>query len=298
MRGIVLASFLLAFPAFSGELTDDRGVLISWQASPRRIVALSPHLAEMAFAAGAGDHLAAGVRFSDYPAAAARLPRVGDASRIDLERVLAIGPDLILAWQSGNPAADLQRLERRGFPVLVTEPRRLADIPRILRLIGRAAGTEPAAQEAAAAFEGELQALRQRYSRRTPVRVFYEIWHRPLLTINGRHIISDVIALCGGENVFSDAPVLTPSVSLEAVLAARPHMILGGSSAMGPSDLASEWRHTRAATLRALPARYVPPDVIQRPTPRIAEGAKAVCEQIDGVRERAHSSAALSLKAS
>jgi iron complex transport system substrate-binding protein len=275
---------MLASGSLAHELTDDRGASVTLGARPARIVALSPHLVEIAYAAGAGEQLAAVVRFSDYPPDARRLPQIGDAARIDLERVLAIKPDLVLGWRSGNPPGDLQRLERRGFRVFVTEPRRLRDIPRLLRTVGALAGTQDSAEASALRFEAELEVLRSQYGGRTPVRVFYEIWHRPLLTVNGAHAIGDVIALCGGVNVFSDVPVLTPSVSLEAVAQARPQLILGGGSAMGEDDLAAEWRRTRPATLRAVPVRYVPPDLIQRQTPRLARGARLVCEHIDGVR--------------
>jgi iron complex transport system substrate-binding protein len=266
------------------ELADDRGDSVSLRERPGRIVALSPHLAEIAYAAGAGEQLVAVVRFSDYPPAATRLPRVGDAARIDLERVLALKPDLVLAWRSGNPPGDLQRLERQGLRVFVTEARRLTDIARLVRLVGALAGTQDVAEASASRFEAELAALRAMYGGRAPVRVFYEIWHRPLLTVNGSHAISDVIALCGGINVFSDVPVLTPSVSLEAVVQARPELVLGGSSAMEEGDFAAEWRRARAAALRALPVRYVPPDLIQRQSPRLGEGARRICELIDEIR--------------
>jgi iron complex transport system substrate-binding protein len=146
------------------------------------------------------------------------------------------------------------------------------------------AGTQDVAEAAAGAFEAELDVLRSQYSRRAPVRVFYEIWHRPLLTVNGAHVISDVITLCGGINVFSDVPVLTPSVSLEAVLHARPQLILGGGSAMQQEDLEAEWRRSRPAALREIPVRYVPPDLIQRQTPRLAQGARRICDHIDELR--------------
>lgn len=286
VRGAAVLTLALASAsAASVQLKDDRGVTVDLPARPARIVALSPHLAEIVFAAGAGAQLAAVVRYSDYPEAAARLPRVGDASRIDLERVIALKPDLILGWKSGNPAADLERLERLGFALFVTEPARLSDIARLLRAVGVLAGTQADAASAAAVFESDLDLLRARYSVRTPVRVFYEIWHRPLLTVNRAHLISDVIALCGGYNVFADAAVLTPSVSLEAVLAARPQVILGGSSAIRPEALSSEWRQAPIAALRRLPVRYVPADLIQRQTPRIAQGARAVCEHLEEVRE-------------
>jgi iron complex transport system substrate-binding protein len=241
---------------------------------------------ELAYAAGAGSHLAAAVRYSDYPPEASRLPQVGDASRIDVERVLALAPDLVLAWRSGNPAGDVERLESLGLRVFVTEAKRLSDIARLVRTLGELAGTTREAAIAAAAFERDLSELRRRYGARRLVPVFYEIWNRPLLTVNGDHVISDVIALCGGRNVFHDAPVLTPAVSLEAVLAARPRVVLGGSSAVRPDAFAASWAALPLSGLRELPVRYVPPDLIQRQTPRIAQGATVVCEQLDGIRAK------------
>jgi iron complex transport system substrate-binding protein len=290
IRGAAMLTAALAFtPVHAIQIRDDRGSPVELNTRPARIVALSPHLVELVYAAGAGAQLAAVVRYSDFPQPATRLPQVGDASRVDLERVIALKPDLILGWQSGNPAGDLERLERLGFPVFVTEPRRLSDIARLLRTIGALAGTGQAADAAAKAFESDLAALRERYSTRSPVRVFYEIWHRPLLTVNGAHLISDVVALCGGRNVFADAAVLTPSVSLEAVLAAQPDVVLGGSSAARPEELESEWRHSPITRLREIPVRYVPPDLIQRQTPRIALGARKVCEHLEGVRRNLES---------
>jgi iron complex transport system substrate-binding protein len=226
------------------------------------------------------------VRYSDYPPEASKLPQVGDASRIDVERVVALKPDLVLAWRSGNPAGDVERLKSLGLPVFVTEARRLGDIARLIRTLGELAGTGREAAAAAAAFERDLSELRSRYGGRRTVPVFYEIWNRPLLTVNGEHIISDVIALCGGRNVFHDAPVLTPSVSLEAVVAARPQVVLGGSSAVRREHFAASWAALPISVLRELPVRYVPPDLIQRQTPRIAEGAKVLCEHLDEVRKR------------
>ena len=286
------AALVLALIAFlplasaAAAFRDDRGAVIELEAPPQRIVALSPHLAELAFAAGAGARLAAVVRYSDYPAEASRLPQVGDASRIDIERVIALKPDLVLAWRTGNPAGDLERLQRLGLNVFVTEAGKLADIARLLRTIGALADTPPPADAAAAAFAAGLERLRSRYSARAQVPVFYEIWHRPLLTVNGAHLISDVIALCGGRNVFASSPLLTPGVSFEAVLAAAPRVILGGSSASRPEEFSALWRNARAAALREIPVRYVPPDLIQRQTPRIAHGAKVVCEHLDGIRQR------------
>lgn len=247
-------------------------------------MALSPHLAELVFAAGAGDRLVGVARFSDYPRPARDLPRIGDATHIDFERILALDPDLALAWESGNRKSDIARLESLGLPVFVTEPKALRDIARLLRAIGAIAGTRDAAERAARDFEREIDALRMRYGVAPPVRVFYEIWHLPLLTVNGRHLISGVIELCGGTNVFSNLPSLTPAVSLEAVLAARPQAILGGSSASTPEEFVAQWRRHPVAEVRELPVFFVHPDEIQRQTPRIVEGAKKICAALDEVR--------------
>ncbi|HXF65526.1 MAG TPA: cobalamin-binding protein [Burkholderiales bacterium] len=266
------------------ELRDDRGKTVALAAPAQRIVALAPHLAELAFAAGAGGRLVGAARFSDYPPEARGIARVGDAARVDLERIAALAPDLVLAWRSGNQVADVERLERLGYAVFVTEPQRLADIPRLTRAIGTLAGTSPEAERSAGAFERDVAALAARFERAGAVRVFYEIWHRPLITVNGRHLISDVLRICGGVNVFADAPLLTPTVSPEAVLAARPEAVIGGGSADTPQQFAAQWRRFPAAALRGLPVFHVHPDLIQRQTPRIVEGARAVCAALEKVR--------------
>jgi iron complex transport system substrate-binding protein len=266
------------------SVVDDRGKTITLAVPAQRVVALAPSLTELAFAAGAGGQLVGVARFSDFPPAARRIPQVGDAARVDFERVVALKPDLILAWKSGNSPADVARLESLGYRAFVSEPARLADIPRLLKAIGALAGTQSTAGAAAAEFERAVGALRGRYARARRVRVFYLIWHRPLLTVSGAHLISDVIALCGGQNIFADVAQLTPAVTLEAVIAAKPEAIMGGASAGGEQAFIARWRETAVEPLRGLPAYYIDPDHIQRQTPRIAAGAKAVCAALEEVR--------------
>jgi iron complex transport system substrate-binding protein len=264
---------------------DDRGAGVSLPRPAQRIVALAPSITELVFAAGAGDKLIGVPRFSDYPAAAQAISQIGDASRIDLERVLSMQPDLVIGWQSGNHAADIARLEALGFSVYVAEPATLAAIPRLLRAFGALADTAPVAQRAAADFEAGIAALRARYAARNDVRVFYEIWHQPLMTVNGRHMIDDVIRLCGGTNVFAAVPSLAPLVSLESVIAAQPEVVLGGSSATSPQEFAAQWMNfADFAGLKQVRALYIDPDHIQRQTPRILQGAQTICEHLEKVR--------------
>lgn len=274
------------------SVVDDRGKTLQLTAPATRIISIAPHLTELAYAAGAGAKLIAVSAYSDHPPAAQQLARVGDAARVDIERILMLKPDLVLAWKSGNQAGDIARLERLGVAVWVSEVARLTDIARLLRDIARLAGTSAAGERAASAFESQIRALRESYrpyptppGAQQTLRVFYEIWHQPLLTVNGAHMISDAIALCGGVNVFAHLPLLTPSVTLEAVLAAHPHIVLGGGSAGGEAQFLARWRDVRVSGLRGVTARHVAPDAIQRASPRIVDGIRAICAALQVVRE-------------
>jgi iron complex transport system substrate-binding protein len=268
------------------SVVDDRGKTVSLARPAQRFVTLAPSLTELAIAAGAGSRLVGVARLSRLPHGAHDIPFVGDALRVDLERIVALKPDLVLAWRSGNSVADIGRLEQLGVPVWVSEPSRLADVPRHLRAIGALAATRTAAEAAASAHERDIAELRARYASARKVRVFYVIWHKPLMTVSGEHLIGDVMALCGGENVFAGLPQLSPTVSLEAVIAAKPEAILGGGSAGGEQAFVERWRATAVPPLRGLPLYYVDPDRIQQATPRIVEGARTVCAALDTVRRQ------------
>ena len=266
------------------SVTDDRGKTVTLARPAQRVVALAPGLAELAHAAGAGTRLVGVSRHSDFPPEVRALPPVGDAARVDFERIAALRPDLVLAWRSGNSPADVERLERLGFPAYVSEPQRLVDIARHLRAIGTLAGTRGAADKAAADFERAVDALRFEHSFKRRVRVFYEVWRKPLMTVGGTHLISEVITACGGENVFGDLAQLSPTIGAEALIAAKPEAVIGGTGSA--ETWLREARERALAPLKGVPVFYVNPDLLQRPTPRIVEGARAVCSALEQVRAR------------
>lgn len=266
---------------------DDAGRTVTFARPAERIVSLAPHATEMLFAAGAGDRVVGAVEHSDYPPQAQRLPRVGRYESLDLETIVALKPDLVVAWRSGNPPHQVSRLKALGLAVFISEPRRLEDIPATLDRLGILAGTEREAGMAAAAFRTELARLQELYGGRRPVSVFYEVWNRPLMTVSGEQIISQVITLCGGRNVFADLPTLAPQVDREAVLAADPEAIVGGGMGETRPEWLDEWRAwPQLRAVRRGNLFFVPPDLIQRPTPRILEGARLLCEQLDQARAR------------
>lgn len=267
------------------QVTDGRGVLIRLAQPARRIITLAPHLTELVYAAGADGRLAGVARYSDYPAPARQLPVVSDAGWFDRERMLALRPDLVLAWKTGTPPEVIARLEGIGLQVYVMEVARLADIARGIATIATLAGTLPESAPARTALAEGLRALQSRRMTGPPLRVFYEIWPRPLLTVNKDHLISEVLSLCGGINVFGAERMLTPEVSREALLAARPEVVLGGGSADTAATFAARWA-AQPPPLNAIPAFHVAPDLIQRPTPRVLDGARAICAALDGMRAR------------
>ena len=267
------------------EVTDARGKLITLNAPAERIVALAPHLVENAYSAGAGGKLVAAVSYSDYPPAAQKLPEVGTCKTVSLEAVLALKPDLVLAWSSGNGLTAANQLERLGITVYVDEPRTLDDIAREVRTIGLLAGTAQVANKTADAWLARLQKLREAHHSSKAVSVFYQVWNQPLQTLNGEHLVSDVIRLCGGRNAFADAVSLAPKINVESVLGRNPDVIVASGMGEERPEWLDEWKQYPALTAVANNHLFfVPPDIIQRHTLRILDGAELMCQRLDQAR--------------
>ena len=264
-------------------VVDDEGRTVELAQPARRIVSLAPHLTEQLFAIGAGDLIVGTTDFADFPEAAKGLPRVARAHSVDLERVSAARPDLVLVWGSGFPPATVDAVRRLGVPTFVSEPARLADIATSLERLGALTGRSP--ERAAAAFNAKLAALRDRYRGRREVRVFYQVWNDPLMTLGGRHVVSEAIALCGGRNVFAELAPIAPRVSTEAVLAADPEVIVTAEPGARPSDALAMWqRFGRIAAVRRNLLVTLDADRINRHGPRIVDEIAVLCEAIDRAR--------------
>jgi len=282
---LLLAAAVPAGAPAAIRVVDDAGRAVVLEGPARRIVSLAPHLTELLFAAGAGAAVVGSSDFSDFPPAALEIPRVGGGAGLDIEAILGLHPDLVVAWQSGNPDAQLALLQKLGLPLFLSEPRRLLDVPGTLLRLGQLAGTGVVAQAAANSFRLRYRELQRRYSGRPVVGVFYQIWRQPLMTVNGGHLISDVIRLCGGRNVFSDLPELAPRIDIEAVLAANPEAIIvgtGGTSESGELDDWSRWPQLAAVAQGHLYG--VQRELLVRHTPRILDGADQVCRILEQVR--------------
>ena len=276
---------LLAIPASAITVQDFAGRDVTLTQPARRIVALAPHIVENLYSAGAGDRLVGVVSYSNYPEQAVDIPRVGSATAFSMEQIVALQPDLVVMWGSGNGMRTLAQLQELDIPVYVSELRQLSDVPDSIRLLGQLAGTSLVSERESLRIAGELNALQNRYTGREQLGVFYQIWNEPLQTVNGKHLISEVIALCGGRNIFSDASSLAPRISLESVLLRDPDAIVASGMGEARPEWLDQWRsYPSLSAVRSGALFFINPDHVQRPTARVLLGAGRLCEQLDSLR--------------
>ncbi len=283
-----LAVCLCQWAGAAISVNDDTGRTLTLAHAASRIVSLSPHATELLFAAGAGERVVGVANYSDYPPAARALPMVGSSERLNLEAIIALKPDLVVAWKSGNAAFQVKQLSRFGIPVFFSEPRRLEDIATNLQRLGTLAGSHTVAEAAARRFRATYREIGQKFSHRAPVRTFYQIWDQPLITVNGQQLISQVISLCGGTNIFAALGPLAPVVSREAVIAADPQVIIASGQGAERPEWLDRWRSwSQISAVKEHQLYVIEPDLIQRQTPRIVEGARIMCHQLQQARQAA-----------
>jgi iron complex transport system substrate-binding protein len=285
---IFAAGVLLASAAAQATITvkDDVGNTITLAQPAKRIISLAPHVTEDLFAIGAGKLIVGAVNYSDYPPEANKIERIGGYNGFDLERIRALKPDLIIGWATGNPERQLDQIKGLGFPVFLTFSKKMADVPTVLERMGEMTGNQAGASKAAKQYRDQLALLEKTYAGRKPVRVFYQIWDRPLMTINNTQIISDVMRVCGGVNVFGTQRDLTPKVDVEAVLAANPDVIMTSGEPGVKTDWLAPWKKWKNLKATQNNQFYIlPKDSVNRMGPRLIEGGKAMCEALDKARK-------------
>jgi ABC-type Fe3+-hydroxamate transport system substrate-binding protein len=266
------------------QVQDDRGRRLVLPRTPARIVSLAPHATELLFASGLGARVVAVDRDSDFPEAARALPRLASHPRPDVEELLALAPDLVVIWGPGADRALLERLEGLGMTVFVSEPRTLDDVADS---IGRFATMSPDASAGLAAshaFRARVAALRARYANRRPVRVFVQVWSSPLIGVADRDVIGDAVRSCGGSNVLAGAASAAPQLDAEAVIAARPELILATDGTRSERV----WRERGLLAPRGV-ARFAAFDAstMERPGPRVLDALDRLCLEIDAARRGA-----------
>jgi len=286
MKLAACVALALSAASASAAITvrDDDGNVVTLQKPAQRVIAMSPHVTELLFAAGGADKIVGAVTYSDFPEAAKKIPRVGDNRQIDMERVIAMKPDLIVIWMHGNVERQIEMLRQLKVPLYHSEPLKLEGISENVERLGQLMGTEKVAQPAADDIRKQFTALGKQYSTRPPVRLFYQVWDKPLYTLSSKSIVSDAIQLCGGVNIFADLKVTAPVVSVEAVLQADPEAIIGTSEKdYGSVDL---WRpYSTMTAVKNDNLFRLEGELLNRAGPRMVAGAAALCERLDTARK-------------
>ncbi|MEN3275936.1 MAG: iron complex transport system substrate-binding protein [Massilia sp.] len=281
---LLFAALACCGPAHAVTVHDDAGKPVTLAKPAMRIISMAPHVTELLFAAGGGERVVGAVNYSDYPEAAKLIPRIGSNRDIDIERVMALRPDLIVAWMHGTSERQIDMVRKLGVPVYHSDPQTLEGIPESLLRLAQLMGTEAAARPVAAQLRQQLAALRSRYAGRPTVRAFYQVWDKPLYTLNGRHIVTDALRLCGGANIFDGLPVTAPVVTIESVLQADPEAIFGTAEKnYGGVNL---WRQYPTMTaVRNANLFTVDGNLLNRAGPRMIAGAAVMCEKLDLARQ-------------
>lgn len=269
------------------KVIDDTGQQVSLAHPANRIIALAPHVVETLFAAGAGDKIVGAVDYSDYPAPAKTIPRVGGYSAFNLEAIAALKPDLVIAWASGNSPSAIEKIRSLGIPIYMSQINTVAEVANEIEKFGTLAGTQNMAIPATRNFRKQLNDLTLHYQNKPEVRVFYQISESPLMTIGGKQIISNALAICGGKNIFSNLAPMAPVVTVESVLAANPEAIMtSGMQSINPSALAQWRKWPQLLATERQNFFFIDPDLMNRSGPRILEGTQMLCKAVETARQR------------
>lgn len=284
----LLTLAVTSHPGFALTLQDDAGTTLTLPRPAVRIVSLAPHITEALFAAGAGDRLVGTVSYSDFPEAAKKIPLVGSYNEVNFEQILALQPDLIIGWQTGNSSDALEKLKTLQLPVYLSEPKDLISIARNIRQFGILAGTETVANTAADTFEQKLAQLKADNAQKPVLTVFYQVWEEPLYTLGGGHFSRDMFALCGGRNIFSDQEHPSPVVSVEAIVTRNPQVMLTGDhhGERKIEDWKAKWASwTSIDAVKHDQLYLVDQDIYTRSSPRAVQGAEHLCGILDQARK-------------
>ncbi|NKB35549.1 MAG: ABC transporter substrate-binding protein [Gammaproteobacteria bacterium] len=267
------------------EVIDDIGRSVKLEKPAKRIISLAPHVTENLFAAGVGHLIVGAVNYSDYPEKAKTIPQVGGYNNFNIELILASQADLIIAWKEGNQKQQVEKLISLGMTVYISDPVKLEDVARSIKHFGVLTGENIIADKASSDFLSKLTSLREQYRQLEKVSVFYQTWNVPLITVNESQSIGQVIKLCGGKNVFAELDTLTPQVSIEAVIASNPTTIIASGMNQSRPEWLDDWKKWGfLSAVKQDHLFFVPPDIIQRHSPRILQGAQMICEYLQQAR--------------
>ena len=285
VRYLLLCLFFVSHSSHAAiSVVDDSDVTIRLSSPAQRIISLAPHTTELLFAAGAGKSIVAVTAWSDYPPQAKNIPSVGSATELDVERIIKLQPDLVVAWKNGNKPRQIAHLRKFGIQVFESDPKTLDEIANSIKKLSMLAGTEKIGEQQALAFQQKIQVLKNKYQHAAEVRYFYQIWQKPLMTLNGEHLISQALKICGGKNIFSELVPTAPTVNSESVIQKNPEVIFMSSEEKNATSLWQGFPNMTAVSRNNL--FTFNGSIMNRAGPRMAEATEQLCEKLELARQR------------
>lgn len=264
-------------PAGSLVAVDDAGDTLRLAQPASRVVSLSPATTELLFAIGAGDRLVGRTRWCDYPEAARAVADVGDGIPPNIESVLARRPDLVLLYRSPQNVDAAERFRAAGVAVAQLDFNHLADVSRLARLVGPLVARSREGDSLARTLDQDLAGLRLPADGDAPPSVLILAWDQPPIAIGAGSFQSEILTLAGGRNIFADIPVPSATVSIEAIAARDPALILVSDTGLPAFARRPEWNAVRAVRERRFVRLATP--AFGRPSPR----APALVRELRGL---------------
>jgi iron complex transport system substrate-binding protein len=286
VRAFVLLGFALAAQAALANscVQDDLKQPVCVKQT-QRLVVLAPHLTEIVDFVGGMSKVIAVDGSSNFPESVNTLPKLGNPWMLGAESILARKPDLVLVWQSGISMDVVALLRKAGVPVFVSEPRSIEQVASTMHRVAKLLGTDTASQPGIAGWVKQFDDLRAKFAAKTKVPIFYQVWNQPLMTLGGQHVVSEVIQVCGGQNVFASLPSLAAQVSVESVLRREPAVLLNSGSALDHLNFVQQWSAwPNVPAVQNKDVYTIPNDILVRNGPRLIQAARLVCDYIDTAR--------------
>ncbi|MBE0358240.1 MULTISPECIES: cobalamin-binding protein [Pseudoalteromonas] len=252
-----------------------------------RIIALAPHIVENLFAIGAGDNIVGTVDYADYPAEAQSIERIGGYYGISLEKVLALKPDLVIAWKSGNQSEDLAQIERLGIKVYLSNPTTIDAVADELLTFGEFTGNIEQSQQAANAFKQKLNAIVKSQLGKKNITGFYQLWPEPMMSVGKNTWISQLIETCHVSNVFAQSVTDYPQISIENVIVTKPQVIIiPDEKSKTPQPVVNWQKWPEVPAVKNGQFISVNADLLHRFSPRMLDGLADMCDKIDASRKQ------------
>ena len=279
----VILLLFCPLPSQAAMYRDSLGRKVVLCSYPKRIISLAPSITEMIYFLGLGDRLVGVTRFSCFPEEAQKKPKVGTYTYINVEKVITLDPDIVIATADGNRREDVEKLEEAGLQVYVVNPRKVNQVLDTIERVGEVCGVVHTAKRLVSSLRERVTRVVQAVRDKERPLVLLVINMKPLMSVNQSTTHHDLITLAGGQNLAGDQFITYPRLNMEEVLRKRPEVIIISSMKKGESYERASKEWLQWPTLPAVQkgnVYLIDSDLIDRAAPRMVSGLEEMAKLI------------------